>query len=1278
MRRHAVVTASAPIIFLLAAFLKPVAAQTTQYYIDETGAIPIVAGNSYSVDLGDVNGDGRPDILIGSYNQQSRLFINRGGGAFGDETFVRLPRASYPTFSVKFADFEGDGDLDIAVGNRGAQSRIWINNGTGVFADETTTRAPTGVYDTIRIAVGDVTGDGRPEVVFANYNFPAGQQDRLWINDGSGAFSDGTSARLPAVIDIGNGATIADVNRDGWNDIIITNVGGQLNRLYMNRGSSNPGFFSDVTSTNMPLNTSNHTTNVAAGDVDSDGDLDLIMSNGGSTAAQLNRLLINNGSGVFADETTTRLPATLTWAVDVDFSDVNGDGCLDIVEANYNSQNRLYLNGRSGANCTGVFTDVTSTSLPVDNVFTRESAAGDLDADGDADIYFANVNANNQALANDGTGKFASFTLGTLGRLPIDTDNTTHGELVDVDKDGDLDAVLSNRNQQSRIYINNGLGYFTDQTATRAPAAVYDTIRIAVGDVDLDGDPDVYLANLGTGSGQQNRLWINNGTGQFTDQTSTRLPPVTDLSNDAAIADLNNDTFPDIVVANVNGQANRVYLNNGSGVFTEAVNALPPNTGNSSVAVEIAEVSGDGWPDILVGNGGGAGNQQNRLYINNQNNTFTDQTATRLPAFADATIDVKAGDVNNDNCPDILVANYSNQQNRLYLGGKSGTVCTGVFTDATATNLPVAAYYSRDVDLADVDKDGWLDIIVANLNSQQNRLWINDGTGKFTDQTAARLPADTNNTWDAAFGDVDGDTDLDLLMSNYAQQNRLYINILITATQLPPVAAAGPDQTVVESSPGAGASVTLDGSGSSDPDGNINAALFEWFEGTTLLGTGQTLGHTFPVGVHVVTLRVTDSQGLVATDTVTITVNAGAQPPVVNAGPDQTVPEGTQVTLDGSGTTDPDGNIALATFRWYEGTTLLGTGTTLPVTLPVGTHTITLQVTDAQGLVGTDTVIITVLAGQPPVANAGPDQTVTEPTPGAGAGVTLNGSASYDPDGNIGAATFAWYEGATLLGTGTTLPVTLPVGVHSITLVVTDTQGLTGTDTVLITVNGLTPPAANAGPDQTVIGGTSVTLNGSASFDADGVIVTYEWYEDYGQIGQTLLGLGVSISQTFPVGTHTVTLVVTDNDGLSSTDSLTVQVNPASIPATIRITPRCLNVTSRGKYINAMVTLPAPYNVANIDPLFVILCVKCDGTDNVPAVSPTTFGGAFHTKFSRSLVEAISPEGRVTYMVKGFLTDGTAWSGTDTIVVFKSSEKHAKSGEHDDDELHSCEHHDDD
>ena len=185
-----------------------------------------------------------------------------------------------------------------------------------------------------------------------------------------------------------------------------------------------------------------------------------------------------------------------------------------------------------------------------------------------------------------------------------------------------------------------------------------------------------------------------------------------------------------------------------------------------------------------------------------------------------------------------------------------------------------------------------------------------------------------------------------------------------------------------------------------------------------------------------------------------------------------------------------------------------------------------------------------------PVANAGSDQTVIDADNDGLAAVLLDGTASFDPDGAI--ITYLWIEGLTQHGATPTLTASLPVGSHTISLVVVDEDGAITEDAVVITVlptQGNQSPIAEAGPAQAVTdvdndGVESITLDGSGSFDPDGAIVSYQWSD-----AVSTLGSGVTIDVLLPVGETVVTLRVTDDGGLESTDTILIVVSPPPLQA---------------------------------------------------------------------------------------------------------------------------------
>ena len=182
-------------------------------------------------------------------------------------------------------------------------------------------------------------------------------------------------------------------------------------------------------------------------------------------------------------------------------------------------------------------------------------------------------------------------------------------------------------------------------------------------------------------------------------------------------------------------------------------------------------------------------------------------------------------------------------------------------------------------------------------------------------------------------------------------------------------------------------------------------------------------------------------------------LTAGSIAPTAIAGADITVSDTDgdgieMVTLDGSASFDPDGSIVA--YEWTDGSAVIGTSAVLTAGFSVGAHAVVLTVTDNDGQSSSDTVIVTVNANQPPVADAGADITVTDLDGDGSEQVTLDGSGSFDPDGTI--VLIEWSQGAVVLGAGPVLIVDLGVGDHSLTLTVIDNGGAVVVDTVLVSV----------------------------------------------------------------------------------------------------------------------------------------------------------------------------------------------------------------------------------
>ncbi len=469
-------------------------------------------------------------------------------------------------------------------------------------------------------------------------------------------------------------------------------------------------------------------------------------------------------------------------------------------------------------------------------------------------------------------------------------------------------------------------------------------------------------------------------------------------------------------------------------------------------------------------------------------------------------------------------------------------------------------------------------------------------------------------------------------------------DVVITTGNSPPVADAGPDQTVLVNDP-----VTLDGSGSSDVDGD--PLTFAWSFTSVPAGSTATLSDptavmpTFTVdvaGTYVVQLIVNDGTVDSAPDDVVITT--GNSPPVADAGPDQTVLVNDPVTLDGSGSSDVDGDPL--TFAWSFTSVPAGSTATLSdptAVMPTftvdvaGTYVVQLIVNDGTVDSAPDDVVITT-GNSPPVADAGPDQTVL-----VNDTVTLDGSGSSDVDGDP--LTFAWSFTSVPAGSTATLSdptAVMPTftvdvaGTYVVQLIVNDGTVDSAPDDVVITT-GNSPPVADAGPDQTVLVNDTVTLDGSGSSDVDGDPLTFAWSFTSVPAGSTAtLSDPTAVMPTFTVdvaGTYVVQLIV--NDG-------TVDSAPDDVVITTGNSPPVADAgPDQTVLVNDTVTLDGSGSSdVDGDPLTFAWSFT-----SVPAGSTATLSDP------TAVMPTFTVDVAGTYVVQLIVNDGTVDSAPDTVVI---------------------------
>ncbi|MFQ5454778.1 MAG: FG-GAP-like repeat-containing protein [Nitrospirota bacterium] len=718
--------------------------------------------------LGDLDGDGDLDIFVANKGQNN-LYINDGNGGFEDRTIDlhELEDNTDMTRDVRFGDINGDGAADIVIANDFERdSKIYINNGDGTFSSDST------IFLSIRgcskaVDLGDIDNDGDLDILIVNFynSSDCPQFTRLLMNDGIGNFTDVTKTNLPEGLS-GRYQSIAglfsDINGDGYPDIIIANLSSN-NLLYINNGD---GSFRDVTDTAIPPTNSADTTAISTGDIDGDGDMDIIFF-----TLDKEVLFLNDGNGVFTDA-SVNLPdiSDSTW--DGRLIDIDSDKDLDILKIN-NGQNLIYINDGKGR-----FFDLTPGRVPIAETEGMGIDAGDINGDGYTDIIIANGNKKgeqNRIYFGNGQGSYFDAT----GNFPIDTGETRGIDIGDIDGDGNPDIVLANYKGEIRLFFGDSERNFSEAEGTPIPVFNNEDAYEAVSlfDIDMDSDPDLIIIK---GDGQHDRLYRNDSDQQtirFTDITASNL--IGQKANDGkgmAYGDIDGDGDMDMVIADIGREI--VWINDGAGGFIdETEKRLPaePDGNTSSASVLLADLNSDGYPDIFLSNNNISGtdaNKQNRLYINDRSGRFTDVTNTNLPsATDDDTMETAAADIDGDGDLDLAIANdnFGNTcKNRIYINEGDGH-----FTDVSSDRIPPDCDGTRGVSFLDAEGDGDMDIIFAN--DQQDRLYLNDGTGVFIDSTR-NLPKDLDNSFKVRVSDLDADGDQDIVIANEGQ-DRIYVNI---------------------------------------------------------------------------------------------------------------------------------------------------------------------------------------------------------------------------------------------------------------------------------------------------------------------------------------------------------------------------------------------------------------------------------------------------------------------------------------------------------------------
>ena len=632
---------------------------------------------------------------------------------------------------IRSGDFNGDHHLDVVILS-GNEAAILLGDGAGNFT--TPTFFPAGdFFSFFSLAVADVNGDGKLDVVRAGFESSSATKGQLSVllGDGAGGFG---APKLSQTDGHYNDIALADFNGDGKLDIAASSETG----VWVIQGDGTGSFGGEV----RYQTAGSFLSAIKVADFNGDGKSDVVTTKPNSDSVSV---LLNNGGGLF--NTVKEFP-TSTTPVTLLAGDFNGDGKADVITAGAKGDapnNISVLLGDGAGNLAApINTPSDSTSL---------LSSGDFNGDGKPDLIRAPALGPLAILFGDGTGHFdvpREFNLG-------DFSSSLYAVAGDFNEDGKLDVATS----YMTVSLGDGAGGL--QTA-RSFRVGDEPALVAAGDFNEDGKRDLVVANSKL---NEVSLLIQNGTGDYAPATSLSVGLKPSF---IAVADFNGDHHLDFVTANNNTSSPgtvSVRLGDGTGNFA-AAHDFP--SGNAPKSLVVVDINQDGKLDLVVANegyvkvteaglvvfppsvsiliGDGAGGFAAPRALSNELPNMVQPTLANT-----VTLSIAAADLNNDSKLDLVVADFKTVSVLLGDGtGQFGTAIT--YASDTIINSLV---------VGDFDRDGKQDVAVAGSNTVSTR--SGDGTGHLgpTHDFAVGL----DPTYLSA-GDFNSDSNLDLVASNAA------------------------------------------------------------------------------------------------------------------------------------------------------------------------------------------------------------------------------------------------------------------------------------------------------------------------------------------------------------------------------------------------------------------------------------------------------------------------------------------------------------------------------
>ena len=742
---------------------------TTMYGISLAG---LEWGNVTWIDF---NGDGLLDIFNSgqddSYATHSKLYRNNGNDSFTEMTETQLNISG--RFCSAWGDYNSDGYPDVALADWGS-SKLFKNNGDGSFSEETGISLPGLKYGSMEW--GDYDSDGDLDLLSSG-TYGTGARTIIFRNNGNSTFTEESGIVLAGSA---NGATLwADFDHDDDLDILLQSdyyYSGYhyTSTLYENIGSASnsaPSLVSNLAASvgeNVQLSWDKATDAQTAQNSLS---YNLYVGSSSETVDGLSpmaniddgvrRVVHLGNSGLTNSHALNNLPGgTYSWGVQVLDNSFAGSGFV--------TGPTFYVVSQSEEL---VFSNIAETSMDI------QWTSGELD---NRVVFMKQTDTGTPVPANGSTYSaspiFGSGSqIGTSGWYCIYNGSGSSVSVSGLVASADYRLMVceysgsagsesyllttTNRNPETQV-----MPHFIEQVSISLSGVSNGSLDW--GDYDNDGWQDIVICGEVSYPNNITKIYKNNGGNSFIEQSSISLPGVKEGS--VEWGDYDNDGDLDLLLTgqvSYNNYISKVYRNNGDNSFSE------------QTSIELASVAygtgtwgdfnNDGYLDILITGALVGGNRITRIYANQGDATFALQDGLSLTDFSSS--DASWGDYDNDGDLDVAIMGYGHNGSylrahvRLYQNTGDNT-----FTDQTSSLNTTDYFSSGEINWGDYDSDGDLDLIVSGGTTA---LFRNNGNGTFTDQSDSGLMQQTEAS--ASWGDYDNDGDLDLVQTGSSSGSNL-------------------------------------------------------------------------------------------------------------------------------------------------------------------------------------------------------------------------------------------------------------------------------------------------------------------------------------------------------------------------------------------------------------------------------------------------------------------------------------------------------------------------